>query len=214
MSRSQLSREESQLITRKRLRESALNAFASKGIHGVGIEQIVREAGYTRGAFYSNYDSKLDMLIDILDEKQVKEARLWQDFIATVEDPEKGLEHLARQYEDRQQNIQRALINVELQLEADRNEAFSSVFENYLDSLYAEIRRFYVVLLRRYGKAPPEHLDSLVVTTRLLGLGLGSRTSLGKQLRSKRSPAEVMLDFMRSVIAISPELDDQIPHAR
>src|SRR5690606_23005775 len=123
---SQLSREESQLITRKRLRESALKAFACKGIHGVGIEQIVRDAGYTRGAFYSNYDSKLDMLIDILNEKQVKEARLWQDFMDTVEDPDKGLEHLTRQYEDRQENIERALINVELQLEADRNEAFSS----------------------------------------------------------------------------------------
>ena len=208
MSNSSLSRKETQLITRMRLRESALNAFATKGVHGAGIEHIARAAGYTRGAFYANYDSKLDILIDILSDKQVQEARLWRDFIVTATDPEKGLTHLASQYDDRADNIQRARINVELQLEADRNPNFRAVFETYLDSLYQEIRQFYIALLKRYGKAAPKHLDSLVVTTRLLGLGLGSTTALGRNLGQTITPTQIMLDFIHTVIDGAPTLNN------
>lgn len=52
---------------------------AALGDHGVGADRdrgIVDRhnatvAGYSRGAFSSNYDSKLDLLIDLLCEKQV-----------------------------------------------------------------------------------------------------------------------------------------------
>lgn len=205
-----LSRSENQLITRKRLRDSALNVFALKGIHGAGIEQIAKDAGYSRGAFYANYDSKLDILIEILSEKQVTEIKLWREFIESVDNPETGLAKLTEQYDNREQNIQRNRINVELQLEADRNPEFKPVFESYLDSLYLEIRRFYLALLQRYGKAAPDNLDSLVVTTRLLGLGLGSQTALGNTVAAKLSPAKVMLDYMQTVIAAAPALTDAL----
>lgn len=202
-----LTREENRLITRKRLRDSALNVFAQKGIRGAGIEQIAKDAGYSRGAFYANYDSKLDVLIEILNEKQVEEIKQWRAVIESVDNPEEGLKKLTGQYDDREQNIQRNLINIELQLEADRNQEFREVFERYLDNLYLEIRRFYQALLTRYGKAEPSDLDSLVVATRLLGLGLGSQTSLGSSLREHLRPGMVMLDYMHAVIAAAPDLN-------
>ena len=201
-----LTREENRLITRKRLRDSALHVFAQKGIRGAGIEQIAKGAGYSRGAFYANYDSKLDVLIEILNEKQVEEVKHWRSVIESVDNPEEGLEKLTRQYDDREQNIQRNLINIELQLEADRNQDFREIFEHYLDNLYLEIRRFYRALLERYGKAEPSDLDSLVVATRLLGLGLGSQTALGGRLRKDFPPSKIMLDFMHAVIAAAPSL--------
>ncbi len=41
--------------TRGRLMGAATTLFAEKGFGQVGIEQICEAAGYTRGAFYSNF---------------------------------------------------------------------------------------------------------------------------------------------------------------
>lgn len=203
----QLTRKQSQQQTRDRLRSAALSVIASKGLHGAGILEITKKAGFSRGAFYANYDTKLDLLIDILREKQLVEVQFWQQFIEQAADPDTGLAQLAQQYDNRRQNMQRTLINIELQLEAERNEEFRAVFEHYLDALYAEIRRFFASLLKRYNKAETENLNSLVIAMRLLGLGLGSSSSLGKNFSEGKNASEVVLDFLHSVIDSSPDLD-------
>ncbi|MFF7331199.1 TetR family transcriptional regulator [Streptomyces sp. NPDC008150] len=43
--------------TRARLLDAAFTVFAAKGFGRVSIEEVCEAAGYTRGAFYSNFDS-------------------------------------------------------------------------------------------------------------------------------------------------------------
>lgn len=52
--------------TRARLVDAALTTFAERGVAGSSVEQICDEAGFTRGAFYSNFDSKEDLCEAIL----------------------------------------------------------------------------------------------------------------------------------------------------
>lgn len=47
--------------TRERLMDAAYRMFASHGINGTSIEAIADAAGFTRGAFYSNFDSKTEL---------------------------------------------------------------------------------------------------------------------------------------------------------
>ena len=47
--------------TRARLIDAATEVFIAKGISGARIDDIVSRAGFTRGAFYSNYSSIDDM---------------------------------------------------------------------------------------------------------------------------------------------------------
>jgi AcrR family transcriptional regulator len=49
--------------TRARLFEAAADVFAEHGIGAATIEQIASAAGFTRGAFYSNFDSKDELLL-------------------------------------------------------------------------------------------------------------------------------------------------------
>jgi len=49
--------------TRARLFEAAAGVFAEHGIGGATIEQIASAAGFTRGAFYSNYATKDELLL-------------------------------------------------------------------------------------------------------------------------------------------------------
>ncbi|MDO4412602.1 TetR/AcrR family transcriptional regulator [Cutibacterium sp.] len=52
--------------TRTRLADAAVAVFARKGVPGSTVEEICEEAGFTRGAFYSNFDSKDELCMAVL----------------------------------------------------------------------------------------------------------------------------------------------------
>jgi AcrR family transcriptional regulator len=54
--------------TRARLFEAAADVFAEHGIGAATIEQIASAAGFTRGAFYSNFDSKDELLLAMFED--------------------------------------------------------------------------------------------------------------------------------------------------
>lgn len=58
--------------TRARLVEAAITEFGRNGIDATSIEQVCDAAGFTRGAFYSNFSTKDDLCIEIA--RQVAEA--------------------------------------------------------------------------------------------------------------------------------------------
>ena len=49
--------------TRARLLEGALEVFAERGFHGASVEDICERAGFTSGAFYSNFGSKDELVL-------------------------------------------------------------------------------------------------------------------------------------------------------
>jgi AcrR family transcriptional regulator len=49
--------------TRARLLEGALEVFAERGFYGASVEDICERAGFTRGAFYSNFGSKDELVL-------------------------------------------------------------------------------------------------------------------------------------------------------
>lgn len=48
--------------TRERILSAAMEVFAEKGFHGASVEDVCERAGFTRGAFYSNF-AALDELV-------------------------------------------------------------------------------------------------------------------------------------------------------
>ena len=75
MPRKRLTREESREQTRLRLLDAAAAVIVKKGLAGTSVEDIAGHAGYTRGAFYSNFKSKTDLFIELLksDHAQVQQ---------------------------------------------------------------------------------------------------------------------------------------------
>jgi AcrR family transcriptional regulator len=66
MARKRLTREESRELTRLRLLDAGAVIIAKKGLSGASVEDIAAHAGYTRGAFHSNFRSKADLFIELL----------------------------------------------------------------------------------------------------------------------------------------------------
>jgi len=64
---STLRRQERSEATRERLLRSAEVIFARDGFEAARLEEIAAEAGYTRGAFYANFESKEDLFFALLE---------------------------------------------------------------------------------------------------------------------------------------------------
>src|SRR5882757_4864802 len=66
MTRKRLSREDSREQTTQRLLDAAQKLIDRKGLDAASVENIAAAAGYSRGAFYSNFSSKDDLFIELL----------------------------------------------------------------------------------------------------------------------------------------------------
>src|ERR671923_2005559 len=55
-------------VTCDKLFEAAARVFEEHGIGGASIETIAAAAGFTRGAFYSNFKSKDELIIAMLED--------------------------------------------------------------------------------------------------------------------------------------------------
>lgn len=55
--------------TRQRLLDAALEVFVEEGFGGASIEMIAERAGFTRGAFYSNFGSKEELFVELTKEQ-------------------------------------------------------------------------------------------------------------------------------------------------
>lgn len=60
--------------TRSRLLDAATEVFAESGIQGASVERICARADFTRGAFYSNFSSKEELFIALLEREYTHRA--------------------------------------------------------------------------------------------------------------------------------------------
>ncbi|MBW1735675.1 MAG: TetR/AcrR family transcriptional regulator [Deltaproteobacteria bacterium] len=54
--------------TEKRIMQAALELFVRKGYHGTSIQDITRKVGMTKGALYTHFRSKGELLLRIVEE--------------------------------------------------------------------------------------------------------------------------------------------------
>jgi AcrR family transcriptional regulator len=68
--------------TRDKLFEAAARVFEEQGIGGVSIEAIAAAAGFSRGAFYSNFKSKDELIIAMIEDHVARSIRRNLDLLA------------------------------------------------------------------------------------------------------------------------------------
>ncbi|KHK97975.1 hypothetical protein LK09_09025 [Microbacterium mangrovi] len=64
--------------TRQRLMDAAMEVFAEVGLDAASVEAICDRAGFTRGAFYSNFDTKDELFLQLA-------ARVASDRVTAVQ---------------------------------------------------------------------------------------------------------------------------------
>jgi AcrR family transcriptional regulator len=60
--------------TRQRLLDAAEMVFARRGIEAASLDEVAEAAGYTKGAIYSNFASKTDLIAALMDRRITRQA--------------------------------------------------------------------------------------------------------------------------------------------
>jgi AcrR family transcriptional regulator len=80
--------------TRDKLFEAAARVFEDHGIGGASIEAIAAAAGFSRGAFYSNFASKDELIIAMLEDHVEQSIRRSLDLLAKHKNLDDSLDAL------------------------------------------------------------------------------------------------------------------------
>ncbi|GHE27814.1 MULTISPECIES: TetR/AcrR family transcriptional regulator [Streptomyces] len=139
--------------TRAALLKAALEVFAEHGFHATTIEQVCERAGYTRGAYYSNFASKEELFLALFDEHSERTvARLAAsiDALGAEEYTLTRLAELAATIEPDERDWY--LVTTEFTLHAIRDPQAAWVLARHDERLRAEIARGLTLVLRRAGR--------------------------------------------------------------
>jgi AcrR family transcriptional regulator len=93
-----LTRGEKQAETRTALLRSAAKLFRSRGLEGTSVEQIAQGAGYTKGAFYSNFSSKEQLYLVMLDERFAEQLDALDRRLSGTDDPDQQARYAAAEF--------------------------------------------------------------------------------------------------------------------
>ena len=109
--------------TREKLFRAAAEVFEEQGIGAASIEAIAAAGGLTRGAFYSNFADKDELIIAMLEDHVDRSIAHHRELLARHRMPEAFIEALRLSDRNRHDPLGRApLLHIELILFAARSE--------------------------------------------------------------------------------------------
>jgi len=107
--------------TRQKLLAAAERIFARDGFEAARLEDIAAGAGYTRGAFYANFESKEDIFFALLEEWVRKRIEAFISVLRKHQDPDEKLAGLQKHYAELACDRRLVLISMEFKLFALRH---------------------------------------------------------------------------------------------
>ncbi|MFJ9823186.1 TetR/AcrR family transcriptional regulator [Streptomyces sp. NPDC101160] len=160
--------------TRAALLRAALETFAEHGFHAVSIEQICERAGFTRGAYYSNFASKEELFLALFDEHGERIVHRLAESIDALAPEEYTLERLA-ELAARVEPDERDwyLVSMEFTLHAIRDAEAARALARHEARLRAELARGLELVLGRAGReltVDADRFARLIVALREGGL--------------------------------------------
>jgi AcrR family transcriptional regulator len=109
--------------TRDKLFEAAARVFEEQGIGGVSVEAIAAAAGFSRGAFYSNFKSMDELIIAMMEDHVDRSIRRNLDLLAQHNNIDDFLDALKNMDRSKQDPLGRApLLHMEMILYVARAE--------------------------------------------------------------------------------------------
>jgi AcrR family transcriptional regulator len=165
-----LTREQSQELTRDRLRNAARLEFAQRGVNGASVDRIAESAGFSRGAFYSNYKSKHELLMELVAENNEQEIKVWQLLVAQATDIETMYTTLENRFDEYAHATHRWLLAAEIQLEAMRDGKFGELYQAFSDRLLVKLTEVVRDLCRKTG-CPEEKAPLIAISLRAMSVG-------------------------------------------
>jgi AcrR family transcriptional regulator len=188
-------------LTRSRFLQAAEKIFARDGFDGAKLEEIAADAGYTRGAFYANFDSKEDLFLALLEREISSRIASLREQVAGHENPSDKLGAFRDFWLDTCLDRRWSLLALEFKLFAVR---------------HPEVKARLIALHRRLVSSGVELLQNIVdalgrklpVSARAVGIafwvlssGLTMENMLDRTVMSEETVRKLLMTFFDAMMA-------------
>jgi AcrR family transcriptional regulator len=146
--------------TRDKLFEAAARVFEEQGIGSASIEAIAAAAGFSRGAFYSNFKSKDELIIAMLEDHVERSIERHLDLLAQHENIDDFLNALKSMDRSKQDPLGRApLLHMEMVLFVARAEKRRPELAKRLRARRRLVTDIIETSLKKSGQPAPQNAE-------------------------------------------------------
>jgi AcrR family transcriptional regulator len=198
-----LTRAEGRARTTLKLLESAERLLATRGFAASSVDEIAEGAGFSRGAFYSNFASKEMLVLELLRRHMRGEIQQLRDVLADA--PGRGgLEaRLDAWAKGSHADHDWALVSAELQLLALRSPDFAAEYALLQDEHRRSLADVLSAIFARAGRTPPVDADELAGVVKALAQGLALSNAL-RPAAARIEPMQIIRLILGALVSIAP----------
>jgi AcrR family transcriptional regulator len=192
--------------TRRRLLEAARRVFVQRGFHAATLEQVADAAGFTKGAVYSQFESKADLFFALLEKRVEQRLEEIRSAGAAASSPEELASIMGRQWlRGARADMGWQLLAVEFRVHVARNPELRARYVSIHARLRDAIGEALAAEFRGAGLEPP--ISPADMARAALAIGQGGL--LGHLAEGEAFPADLMdrvgVAFMRSLVTESQQ---------
>lgn len=202
MTRLRLNREQSREQTRERLLKAAHAVFTKKGYANASVEDIATTAGYTRGAFYSNFGGKTELFFELLrresGEIDLEFRRILENTNDKIELEEKVVAYYSTLYRD----DLCSLLWMEGKLVAVRDAKFRAKLNTFLTERRHQVAEFVETFSALTGTAPSAPPQEIAIGLLALCEGVSFAHRSDPQNIDAQTAEAVLSLFLRASMAM------------
>jgi TetR/AcrR family transcriptional repressor of nem operon len=176
---------EHKLETHARIVKKASVRLREKGAHGIGVADLMKEAGLTHGGFYAHFDSREALVIEAFADAMERSTERWRK-LAAATPPEKRLAAIVNSYlttihrDDPGHGCAVPTLGAEIARESPKTrKAFAAKLEQMIDMLADQIPELPRKAARKQAMAAIATMMGTLVLSRIAGSGEFSDEILG-----------------------------------
>jgi len=177
MERSMRYSKEHKLETHARIVKKASVRLREKGAHGIGVADLMKDAGLTHGGFYAHFDSREALVIEAFADAMDRSTERWRK-IADQTPPEKRLATIVESYlttihrDDPGHGCAVPTLGADIARESPKTrKAFAAKLEQMIDMLTAQIPDVPRKAARKQAMAVIATMMGTLVLSRIAGNG-------------------------------------------
>ena len=190
---------EHKLETHARIVKKASVRLREKGAHGIGVADLMKDAGLTHGGFYAHFDSREALVIEAFADAMDRSTERWRK-LAEATPPEKRMTTIVESYltplhrDDPGHGCAVPALGAEIARESPKTrKAFAAKLEQMIDMLAEQIPQVPRKAARKRAMATLATMAGTLVLARIAGsgefsdeiLGVGRDAALGGAAPSK-----------------------------
>ncbi|HEY0890239.1 MAG TPA: TetR/AcrR family transcriptional regulator [Nocardioides sp.] len=190
-----LTRKETHAQTRERLLETATRVFLADGYNATSVEKVAAEAGFSKGAVYSNFATKHELGLAVLDRVRLERAGSLAAAVSGAADLESRVAAFGAWAEENIGDVGWTTLEVEFATSTRRVPGVRTDLAARRRALTAAVADLVEQQAAELGVTLRQSAEDLAVQLLSLGIGLGVQRAFDPEL-----PVRSLVDLLRGAL--------------